>query len=76
MHKKLFVFLFFVLFSNCTKPPLDTTKCDNFKKPSKEYISCMNDTFSSTNTVSNLKEFKKHKTLKSFFKQVEVIPSD
>ena len=32
----------------------------------------MNKVISSTNTAKNMREFKKHKTMKSFFKQVEV----
>tara|TARA_B100001057_G_C22485951_1_gene808301 strand:- start:231 stop:467 length:237 start_codon:yes stop_codon:yes gene_type:complete len=69
--------IFLITFLNqCSKPPLNTDKCNAFKKASKEYIACMSDEINSTNTVKNVKEFKKHKTLESFFKQVEVIQSD
>jgi len=68
--------IFLIFLSQCTKPPLNADKCNALNKTSKEYIDCMSDKINSTNTVKNLKEFKKHKTLKSFFKQVEVIESD
>ena len=73
---KITIIFFIISLSQCSKPPLKTDKCNTFKKASKEYIACMSDEINSTNTVKNLKEFKKHKTLKSFFKQVEVIQSD
>tara|TARA_B100000767_G_scaffold154119_1_gene144943 strand:- start:364 stop:600 length:237 start_codon:yes stop_codon:yes gene_type:complete len=68
------ILIFFL--SSCIRPVVDTSKCQIFKKTSKEYIGCMNRIISSTNTAKNVKEFKKHKTLKSFFKQVEVIESN
>ena len=68
------ILIFFL--SNCAGPTVDTSQCQKFKKASKKYIDCMNRLMSSTNTAKNMKEFKKHKTLKSFFKQVQVIESN
>ena len=62
--------------AGCAGPLVDTSKCQKFKKTSNEYINCINEIISSTNTARNMKEFKKHKTIKSFFKQVEVKQSD
>ena len=76
LYNKLIFILFFITFSQCTTQPIDSYKCKKLKKTSKQYISCMNEVIKSTNTAANLKEFKKHKTFKSFFKQVEVIPSN
>tara|TARA_Y100001935_G_C17198898_1_gene454017 strand:+ start:331 stop:567 length:237 start_codon:yes stop_codon:yes gene_type:complete len=73
---KIAIVFLIIFLSQCTKPSLNTDKCNAFNKTSKEYIDCMSDEINSTNTVKNFKEFKKHKTLKSFFKQVEVIESD
>ena len=77
---KLRYFLYFSIIisfiASCAGPLVDTSKCQKFKKASKEYINCMNEIISSTNTAKNMKEFKKHKTINSFFKQVEVIQSD
>ena len=74
---KFFIILLVFLFStHCSKTPLNISKCNNLKTTSKEYLNCLNKLYSSTNTAKNLKEFKKHKTLKSFFKQVEVIESN
>ena len=73
---KITIVFLITFLSQCSKPPLNTDKCNAFNKTSKEYISCMSDEINSTNAVKNVKEFKKHKTLKSFFKQVEVIESD
>ena len=75
LKKSYLLFLFIFLFSQCTESPLKNSKCEKFQKASKEYLSCMEELVLSTNTVRNFKEFKKHKTLKSFFKQVEVIES-
>ena len=75
--KKYFFLVFIVLlFTQCSKSPIDISRCDSIKTTSTEYLSCLNKIYASTNTAKNLKEFKKHKTFKSFFKQVEVIPSD
>jgi len=71
---KFFILLSFL--SNCAGPLADSSKCQKFKKTSKEYVTCINKIISSTNTAKNMKEFKKHKSLKSFFKQVEVIQSE
>jgi hypothetical protein len=76
LKKCLFLCSLFFIFTQCSKPPLDTSKCDNLKTTSVEYLSCLNKLFSSTNTAINVKEFRKHKTLESFFKQVEVKSSD
>tara|TARA_B110001450_G_scaffold213472_1_gene205850 strand:- start:154 stop:390 length:237 start_codon:yes stop_codon:yes gene_type:complete len=76
LKKCLNFFILLSFLSNCASPLVDTSKCQKFKKTSKEYVACMNKIISSTNTAKNMKEFKKHKSLKSFFKQVEVIQSD
>ena len=74
---KYFYLLLIILFSaQCSKAPLDISSCNDLKTTSKEYLNCLNKLYASTNTAKNLKEFKKHKTLESFFKQVEVIESD
>jgi hypothetical protein len=74
---KYFFLLLILLFSTqCSKAPLDISKCNNLKTTSVEYLNCLNNLYTSTNTAKNLREFKKHKTLKSFFKQVEVIESN
>jgi len=51
-------------------------ECQDFKKNSKQYVVCMNEFITSTNTAKNLKELKKHNSLESFFKQVEVLESN
>ena len=71
----LWIFLMCIL-NACSVNQLDTEKCKEFKKTSSEYVLCVNELVSETNTIKNLKEFKKHKTLKSFFKQVEIIKSE
>ena len=76
IKKYLFIISVVFLFTQCTKAPINISKCDKIKTTSIEYLSCLNKLYSSTNTAKNLKEFKKHKTLKSFFKQVEVIESN
>ena len=69
--------LLIILFiTSCSRPPLYVSKCEKFKKTSKEYLACMNEIVSSSNTALNIKEFSKHKTLSSFFKQVQVNQSD
>ena len=77
---KLRYFLYFSIIisfiASCAGPLVDASKCQKFKKASKEYINCMNEIISSTNTAKNMKEFKKHKKINSFFKQVEVKQSD
>ena len=74
--KNLFLLLIVLFLSQCSKTPLDISKCNNVKTTSVEYLSCLNELYTSTNTAKNLREFKKHKTLDSFFKQVKVIESD
>ena len=76
LKKKIFLLLIFLLSVQCSKTPLNISKCNNLKTTSIEYLNCLNKLYSTTNTAKNLKEFKKHKTLKSFFKQVEVIESN
>ena len=76
LKKYVFLLSFLILFSQCSKSPLDISSCDNIKTTSVEYLSCLNKLYAATNTAKNLKEFRKHKTLKSFFKQVEVIESN
>ena len=76
LKKCLNFFILLSFLSNCAGPLVDTSKCQKFKKNSKKYVTCINKIISSTNTAKNMKEFKKHKSLKSFFKQVEVIQSD
>ena len=76
LSKIIFLISFTVFLNHCSKPALNVAECNNFKKTSKEYIACMSKEINSTNIVNNSKEFKKHKTLKSFFKQVEVVPSN
>jgi len=74
--KKFFLLLIFLFLNQCSKTPLDISKCNNLKTTSAEYLTCLNELYSSTNAAKNLREFKKHKTLESFFKQVEVIESN
>ena len=76
-------FILILIFSSCTQLPsainsavIDTRKCDVFEKYSDVYVACVNELVKTTNTAKNLNEFRKHKTLKSFFKQVEIISSD
>ena len=76
IKKCFFLVSIMFLFTQCSKSPIDISRCDSIKTTSVEYLSCLNKIYASTNTSKNLKEFKKHKTLKSFFKQVEVIQSD
>ena len=77
IQKKYFFLILAIFFLNqCSKAPLDISKCNNLKTTSVEYLSCLNELYASTNTAKNLREFKKHKTLESFFKQVEVKESD
>ena len=76
IKKFFFLISILFLFTQCSKIPLDVSSCDGIKTTSTEYLSCLNKIYASTNTAKNLKEFKKHKTLNSFFKQVEVIQSD
>jgi len=76
LKKIFFLLLFFLLSVQCSKTPLNISKCNNLKTTSIEYLNCLNKLYAATNTAKNLKEFKKHKTLKSFFKQVEVIESN
>ena len=76
IKKYLLLITIVFLFTQCAKKPIDISGCDSIKTTSIEYLSCLNKIYNSTNTAKNLKEFKKHKTLKSFFKQVEVIQSD
>ena len=76
LKKYLFLISIVFLFTQCSKPPIDISECNNIKTTSIEYLSCLNKLYASTNTARNLKEFKKHKTLESFFKQVQVIESD
>ena len=68
------IIIFFVLTNAALTEEL--TKCGQFKMTSKEYVKCINDVAASTNTIKNLKEFKKHKTFSSFFKQLRVIETD
>jgi len=68
--------VFFLFLASCSKQSVDITKCETLKKTSKEYVLCMKNLMESSNTAANVKEFKKHSTLSSFFKQVEVIISD
>ena len=75
-YNYLTIVIFVILSACATKPPLDVSKCENFKKNSKNYLNCVNEIVANTNTVKNAKEFRKHKTLKSFFNQVLVIESD
>ena len=75
--KKYFFLLFiFLLSTQCSKTPLNISKCNNLKTTSIEYLNCLNKLYAATNAAKNVKEFEKHKTLKSFFKQVEVIESN
>ena len=74
--KSLFILLIFLIIANCAKPQIEISKCDDYKKTSKEYLQCMNSLINDSNIAKNAQEFKKHKTLKSFFKQVEVIESN
>tara|TARA_B100000767_G_scaffold13802_1_gene13299 strand:- start:1747 stop:1980 length:234 start_codon:yes stop_codon:yes gene_type:complete len=74
--KNLFILLTFLIVINCSKPSIEMTKCNNYKKTSQKYLQCMNNLVSESNIAANAREFKKHKSLKSFFKQVEVIESD
>jgi len=76
LKKYIFGLSLFILFSQCSKAPLNISSCDSIKTTSVEYLSCLNKLYAATNTAKNIKEFKKHKTLKSFFKQVEVIESN
>ena len=77
IQKKYFFLLLAILFlTQCSKIPLDISKCNSLKTTSVEYLSCLNKLYASSNAAKNLREFKKHKTLESFFKQVEVIESD
>ena len=76
LKKYLLLITIAFLFAQCSKKPIDISRCDSIKTTSIEYLSCLNKIYDSTNAAKNLKEFKKHKTLKSFFKQVEVIQSD
>ena len=76
LKKYLFLMSIVFLITQCSNKPIDISRCDSIKTTSLEYLSCLNKIYASTNTAKNLKEFKKHKTLKSFFKQVEVIQSD
>ena len=76
LKKNFFLLSIIIFLSQCSKAPLDISKCNNLKTTSAEYLSCLNKLYASTNTAKNLREFKKHKTLNSFFKQVEVIESD
>ena len=78
MKFKNFFYSFFLIcfLAGCTSPIVDTSNCDKFKKTSKEYVGCVNSIISSTNAAKNMNEFKKHKTIKSFLKQVEVIESN
>ena len=78
MKYKYYLYLFISIYflAACAGPKVDTSKCNKFKKTSKDYINCMNKVISSTNTAKNMREFKKHKTMKSFFEQVEVTVSD
>ena len=78
MIQKKYVLLLsaFFFLTQCSNSPLDITKCNNLKTTSVEYLSCLNELYTSSNTAKNLREFKKHETLESFFKQVEVIESD
>ena len=76
IKKYFFIISIVFLFTQCSKTPIDVSECDSIKTTSTEYLSCLNKVYASTNTAKNLKELKKHKTLKSFFKQVEVIQSD
>lgn len=76
-------FILILILSSCTQLPsainsavIDTSKCDVFEKYSDVYVHCVNELVKTTNTAKNLNEFRKHKTLKSFFKQVYVISSD
>ena len=75
LKKYLLLTIIVFLFTQCSKAPIDISGCDSIKTTSIEYLSCLNKLYDSTNTAKNLKEFKKHKTLQSFFKQVEVIQS-
>ena len=61
---------------SCSKPAVNITACDGLNKVSKEYVKCLEDLVNSSNTVSNIKEFGKHKTGFSFFKRVTVDPSN
>jgi len=67
--------LCFVL-SACNNSVVSNKQCNEFKKTSKQYVNCMNDLVLSTNTLKNFKEFKKHRNLKSFFEQVQIIESN
>ncbi|MDC1279795.1 hypothetical protein N8Z07_00620 [Pelagibacteraceae bacterium] len=75
-YNYLIISIFIYLSACASKPPLDVSKCQNFKKASKEYVNCVNEIIINTNTYQNAKEFKKHKTLKSFFNQVLIIKTD
>ena len=75
MIRLLFIFFTLFLFS-CSKPAVNITACDGLNKVSKEYVKCLEDLVNSSNTVSNIKEFGKHKTGFSFFKRVTVDPSN
>ena len=76
LKKNFFLLSIFLLSVQCSKTPLNISKCNNLKTTSIEYLNCLNKLYAATNAAKNLKEFKKHKTLKSFFKQVEVIESN
>ena len=71
-----FLILFSFAFVSCSKPAINITECDGFKKVSLEYVTCLEDLANSSNTVLNIKEFGKHKTGVSFFKRVIVNPSN
>ena len=76
LNKSFLIILFLLFLTSCGSAPLNSNKCKVFKKTSNDYIKCMHEIVASSDAALNLKEFKKHKTLKSFFKQVEVKISD
>tara|TARA_B110000037_G_C16836147_1_gene389836 strand:+ start:233 stop:460 length:228 start_codon:yes stop_codon:yes gene_type:complete len=75
MIRLLFISFLLFLFS-CSKPAVNIATCDGLNKVSKEYIECLEDLVNTSNTVSNIKEFGRHKTGISFFKRVTVDPSN
>ena len=68
--------IFILILASCSKPAVDFNSCSNLNKVSVEYVKCLENLVNKTNTASNLKEFRKHKTGLSFFKKVTVDSSD
>tara|TARA_B100000795_G_C22486189_1_gene318546 strand:- start:93 stop:323 length:231 start_codon:yes stop_codon:yes gene_type:complete len=73
---RIILISFLLTLISCSKPSVSITECDGTNKISKEYVKCLENLVNLSNTAINLKEFGKHKTGTSFFKQVTVQPSN